>query len=75
MPKSSGNLFSVAGKTALGTGGGSGIGGFMATALSDAGATIILVGRDRNKLNEAFDHSVWAEETIIDLDAVEKKNK
>ena len=38
-------LFSVAGKTALITGGGSGIGGFMAQSLADGGATILLVGR------------------------------
>jgi len=38
-------LFSVAGKTALITGGGSGIGSFMAQSLADEGATILLVGR------------------------------
>ena len=38
-------LFDVAGKTVLVTGGGSGIGGFMATALAEAGARLVLVGR------------------------------
>lgn len=54
LAKSFGNLFSVVGKTALVTGGGSGIGGFMANALSEAGAVILLVGRDGNKLSEAI---------------------
>lgn len=44
-------LFDVADKTALITGGGSGIGAFMATALSDAGANVLLVGRRRDRLD------------------------
>ena len=47
-------LFSVAGKTALITGGGSGIGGFMAQSLADEGATILLVGRREDKLKEVL---------------------
>lgn len=38
-------LFDVTGKTVLVTGGGSGIGAFMATAVAAAGARIVLVGR------------------------------
>ena len=47
-------LFSVAGKTALITGGGSGLGGFMAQSLADEGATILLVGRREDKLKEVL---------------------
>ncbi|MGB1684451.1 MAG: SDR family NAD(P)-dependent oxidoreductase, partial [Candidatus Puniceispirillaceae bacterium] len=59
-------LFSVAGKTALITGGGSGIGGFMAQSLADEGATILLVGRREDKLKEvlgALDGNIF----VIDL--------
>jgi NAD(P)-dependent dehydrogenase (short-subunit alcohol dehydrogenase family) len=49
--QSKGNaLFDVADRTALITGGGSGIGAFMASALSDAGAKILVVGRRRDRL-------------------------
>ena len=47
-------LFSVSGKTALITGGGSGIGGFIAQSLADEGATILLVGRREDKLKEVL---------------------
>jgi NAD(P)-dependent dehydrogenase (short-subunit alcohol dehydrogenase family) len=47
-------LFSVAGKTALITGGGSGLGAFIATALSDAGARVLLVGRRLERLQETL---------------------
>ena len=60
------NLFSVAGKTALITGGGSGIGGFMAQSLADEGASILLVGRREERLKEvlgARDGSIF----VIDL--------
>ncbi len=43
-------LFSVAGKTALITGGGSGLGAFMANVLLEAGATVVLVGRRLKRL-------------------------
>jgi len=48
------NLFSVAGKTALITGGGSGIGASMARTLSDAGAQILLVGRREDHLRDVL---------------------
>ena len=47
-------LFSVAGKTALITGGGSGIGGFMAQSLSEEGGTVLLVGRREDKLKKVL---------------------
>jgi len=50
------SLFALEGKTALVTGGGSGIGKAIAHAFSDQGATIILVGRRKNLLEEALDN-------------------
>jgi NAD(P)-dependent dehydrogenase (short-subunit alcohol dehydrogenase family) len=47
-------LFSLEGRTALITGGGTGIGGTIAHALSDQGARIILVGRRRDVLKTAL---------------------
>lgn len=47
-------LFGLDGKTALITGGGSGIGAFMARALADAGARLILVGRRPEPLATAL---------------------
>ncbi|EFL88185.1 SDR family NAD(P)-dependent oxidoreductase [Ahrensia sp. R2A130] len=49
------HIFDLSGKRALITGGGSGIGKAMAHALSDAGASIILVGRRKALLQEALE--------------------
>ena len=48
-------LFSLEGKTALITGGGTGIGRAIAEALSDAGAYLIVVGRREDKLKETLE--------------------
>ncbi|MEM7067881.1 MAG: SDR family oxidoreductase [Pseudomonadota bacterium] len=49
------DMFSLNGKTALITGGGSGIGKAIAHALSDAGAYLILIGRREELLVEALE--------------------
>jgi NAD(P)-dependent dehydrogenase (short-subunit alcohol dehydrogenase family) len=46
------SLFSLAGKTALVTGGGTGLGSAMATALGSAGAKLVLVSHVENELAE-----------------------
>ena len=48
-------LFSLAGRIAAVTGGSRGLGRAMATALAAAGAHVILLARDRDKLTEARD--------------------
>ena len=48
------HIFSLAGKTALVSGGGSGLGGFMARTLSEAGARVYLVGRREAVLKTAL---------------------
>ena len=47
-------LFDISGKTALITGGGSGLGQFMAMALAEAGARIYLVGRREDRLQQTL---------------------
>lgn len=47
------NLFDLTGKVALITGGGSGLGHAIARGLAEAGATVILNGRRRDKLEQA----------------------
>ncbi len=49
-------LFDLTGKTALVTGGGTGIGQAIARALSDAGAYLIIVGRRAAKLEETLEN-------------------
>ncbi len=49
------NMFWLDGKTALVTGGGTGIGRAIAHALSNAGATLVLVGRRKAMLLEALE--------------------
>ena len=48
-------LFDLTGKTALITGGGTGIGRAIAHALSDAGAYLIVIGRREDKLKETLE--------------------
>lgn len=48
------DLFHVSGKTALVTGGSSGIGQFMAKCLHDAGAEVIVVGRREERLKQTL---------------------
>ena len=63
------NLFDVAGKTALITGGGSGLGQFMAKALAEAGVRVYLVGRRQDRLSASLgDH----DGAIFALDLVER---
>lgn len=45
-------LFDLTGKTALITGGGTGIGAAIAKGLAEAGAKVVLVGRREEPLNE-----------------------
>ncbi|MBZ6078212.1 SDR family NAD(P)-dependent oxidoreductase [Microvirga puerhi] len=46
-------MFDLSGRRAVVTGGASGLGLAMAHGLADAGASVVLVGRDRNKLEKA----------------------
>ena len=63
------DLFDVAGRTALITGGGSGLGQFMAKALAEAGVRVYLVGRREDRLSASLgDH----DGAIFALDLVER---
>ena len=67
----SSNLFSLKGKLAVISGGGSGIGYAIANYLAKAGAKVILVSRDRNRLKKSVDElqklSLQAEFYVTDL--------
>ena len=69
MANSGSSLFDVSGKTALITGGGSGLGQFMAKSLAEAGVRIYLVGRREDRLIETLgDYSG----TVFALDLVKR---
>lgn len=67
-----GGLFSLEGRTALITGGGSGIGQAIAEALSDAGAEILLAGRRPEPLQAALDsrRGAWYSADVASGDGV-----
>ncbi len=66
--------FNLSGKTALVTGGGSGLGHAMAQGLAHAGAKVIIVGRDAAKLEAALPslgaHGAFDTCDVTDADAV-----
>jgi NAD(P)-dependent dehydrogenase (short-subunit alcohol dehydrogenase family) len=68
-------LFSLEGRTAIVTGGSSGIGLAIATSLALAGATTVLVARDKNRLDQAVtdirEHGARAEAVVGDLSSRE----
>ena len=71
------DLFSLEGKAALVTGGGSGLGQAIAVGLASAGARVAVTGRDLSKLNETVNmitetgaSAVAIEMDILDSDSV-----
>lgn len=64
-------MFSLSGRKALITGGSQGIGYSLATGLKNAGATVILNGRDEAKLRDAADKIGGAE--ILPFDVTDHK--
>jgi gluconate 5-dehydrogenase len=74
-----GSLFSLAGRVAVVTGGSSGIGAAMASALARAGARVVLVARDPSRLAAAVARlsdegcsAAWVSADLGDRAAVEK---
>jgi len=72
-------LFSLAGRVAVVTGGSSGIGAEMARALALAGARVLLVARDKERLGEAADlmkaaggEAAWVSADLADRAEVER---
>jgi len=72
-------LFSLAGRVAVVTGGSSGIGAEMARALALAGARVLLVARDKERLGEAADlmkaaggEAAWVSADLADRAEVEQ---
>src|SRR5829696_2659545 len=62
-----GPSFDLSGKTALVTGGGSGLGLAMAEGLTVAGAKVVIVGRDRGKLDASAKKIGAAGAEVCDL--------
>jgi len=54
------NIFDLTGKVAIVAGGSGGLGKGMATGLADAGATVIIAGRNKEKLAAAVDEIIAA---------------
>jgi NAD(P)-dependent dehydrogenase (short-subunit alcohol dehydrogenase family) len=72
-------LFSLDGRVAVVTGGSSGIGAEMARALARAGARVVLVARDKERLGEAADglraaggETAWVSADLADRSEVER---
>ena len=65
----SGQVFSLKGRRALVTGGGSGIGKAMAAALAEAGAQVVLAGRSEQRLLEAAEATGASAWIATDLSA------
>ena len=68
-------MFTLEGKNALITGGGSGLGQAIAHGLSDAGASIVIVGRTKKKLQESlgsrkgfyYDCDITLQQSLMEL--------